>query len=449
MTTNLLPRFTRLAAINIVSNLMVPLAGLVDVAFLGHLSEVKYLAGVALATVLFNYLYWTFGFLRMSTTGLTAQAAGRKDDDEILLIGVRHWLVALFLGLLIILLQRPLADLGFALLNAPPEVQQTGRHFYNALIWAAPATLINFVLLGWFLGRELGIRVLALTVTSSFSLVGFDYLLIVQWQEGSTGAGIATAISQYLTLLLGMVLIRREVRPAALVAIAHRIFDPIALKAVFSLNLDLTLRTLAHLTVFAVFTKLGSSLGATVVAANAVLMQVVILGAYLVDGLAFATESLAGFSRGKGDVSGLKQLLWLSGSASFVLGLTFALVFVVLPEPLFGLITNQPSVLALLLNYALWLVPVLGFGSLAFMLDGYFLGLTAGRVLLIGTLIAAIIGFTPLAFLAWQQHSLYLLWFALSGYMAARVIALGAFIPASLISPTHRIMPEHQPRAGL
>ncbi|MBC8124028.1 MAG: MATE family efflux transporter [Gemmatimonadaceae bacterium] len=408
---------------------MVPLAGLVDVAFLGHLSDVKHLAGVALATVLFNYLYWTFGFLRMSTTGLVAQASGRGDEEEALLIGLRHWLLALAVGVAIVILQWPLKEGGFTLLNASPEVKEAGRHFYDALIWGAPATLLNFVLVGWFLGRAQSRQVLALTATSSFVLVGLDYLFIIQWGWGSVGAGAATALSQYTALVVGMIFVATDL--PRITRLLPRLLDA-SWQAVFRLNLDITIRTLAHITVFSIFINLGASLGTTVLAANAVMMQVVILGAYFIDGLAFATESLVGFGKGQGNPDVLVQVLRVSGLGSLVLGLAFALIFISSPGPLFGLITNQPPVLALLPDLVVWLLPVLGFGSLAFMLDGYFLGLTEGAVLRNATIFASLVGFAPLALFAWQQHSNPLLWLAMSGYMVARMLALGIRVPATL-----------------
>ena len=139
-----LKSFLRLAAINVQSNLMVPLAGLFDVAFLGHLEELWYLAGVALATVLFNYLYWTFGFLRMGTTGLTAQALGRQDSEAMLLVGLRNGGVALGLGLGILLLQWPIRIVGFGLLSAVPEVKAAGQAYFDALIWGCPRNTAEF-----------------------------------------------------------------------------------------------------------------------------------------------------------------------------------------------------------------------------------------------------------------------------------------------------------------
>lgn len=411
---------------------MVPLAGLVDVAFLGHLADIRHLAGVALATVLFNYIYWTFGFLRMGTTGMTAQAVGRQDQEAVLLTGLRNGLFALGVGLSILVLQHPLRDLGFALLSAAPEVKSSGQAFYNTLIWGAPATLLNFVLIGWFLGREQSGRVLLLSAVGNGTNVVLDYLFIVHWEWESAGAGVATATSQYLMLLIGMILVCREVRFGSVQAIAGQILDPLALKATFALNGDILVRTFTLVSTFALFTNLSSSLGTVVLATNTLLLQVVTLAAYFIDGLAFATESFAGIFRGKGISNQLVSLVQVSGGASLSLGIIFALLFALFPGTLFALLTNHKEVIDPINSYVWWLLPVLGFGSIAFMLDGYFLGLTEGRILRRATLTAALVGFGPVAVAAWQFQSSQMLWLALSLFMAARVVTLGVQVPRTL-----------------
>jgi MATE family multidrug resistance protein len=427
-----LRQFFKLATVNILSNLMVPLAGLIDVAFLGHLTEIRHLAGVSLATVLFNYIYWTFGFLRMATTGMTAQAVGREDRESALLIGLRHAVLALGLGLAILVLQQPLRVLGFAVLSATPEVKVSGQAFYNALIWGAPATLINFVVVGWFLGRGQSDRVLLLSAVSSGANVLLDYLFIVRWGWESAGAGLATAASQYLMLLVGILLVCREVRFEQVQALVGKLFDLDALKVAFTLNGEILIRTFALISTFAIFTNLSSALGTAELTTNAVLLQVVTLAAYFIDGLAFATESLAGIYRGKGTTGGLLQLVQVSGGTSLCLGVMFAIAFILTPEPLFKLLTNHTEILHRLSRYVPWLLPVLGFGSIAYMLDGYFLGLTEGRALRQSTVIAAVIGFAPIAIAAWYFRSSHLLWLSLSLFMALRALTLGLQVPKTL-----------------
>ncbi len=424
-------RFFRLAIVNILSNLLVPLAGLVNVAFLGHLSEIHHLAGVALATVLFNYIYWTFGFLRMGTTGTTAQALGRGDQEAVLLTGLRNSVLALGVGLAILLLQHPLRELGFTLLSAAPEVKASGYAYYNAMIWGAPATLLNYVLIGWFLGQEQGYRVLVLSAVGNGATVALDYLFIVHWGWESAGAGWATASSQYLMVLVGLILCR-DVRLSQVQAVAKAILDPSALKATLVLNGDILVRTLALISTFALFTNLSSLLGTVILATNTLLLQVVTLAAYFIDGLAFATESFAGSLRGQGSEQQLAPLVRISGSTSLSLGIAFALIFALLPDSLFQLLTSHTEVLNQIHRYVWWLLPVLSFGSIAYMLDGYFLGLAEGRTLRWATVTAALAGFAPIALAAWQLHSSQLLWLALSLFMAVRGVALGIQVPRTL-----------------
>lgn len=424
-------RFFRLAAVNILSNLMVPLAGLVDMAFLGHLPEIRHLAGVAIATVLFNYIYWTFGFLRMATTGTTAQAVGRQDRDTVLLTLCRNGALALGIGLIILCMQYPLRELGFALLNATPEVKAAGIDYYNALIWGAPATLLNFVLVGWFLGREQGSKVLLLSGVGNGANIVLDYLFIIQLGWASTGAGWATGLSQYLMLLVGVVLLGRELQLVQVKALARRLLDPSALKASFLLNRDITIRTLALVSAFALFTNLSSALGTTILATNSLLLQVVTLAAYFIDGLAFATESFAGIFRGQSESKRLIALVRLAGGISLGLGFAFALGFALFPIPLFGLLTNHTDVLDRVEQFVLWLFPVLGFGSLAFILDGYFLGLTEGKILRRST-VMAVVGFAPIAAIAWQIHNNHLLWLAMTLFMAGRAATLALRIPETI-----------------
>ena len=420
-----LRQFLQLTAINILSNVMVPIAGLLDVAFLGHLTDIRHLAGVSLAAVVFNYLYWTFGFLRMSTTGMTAQAMGRGDDDEARLIGLRHGILALLLGLAIVILQVPLRQLGFAVLSATTEVQAAGQAFYNALIWGAPATLINFVIIGWLLGRSQSDRVLLLTAVNSGANVALDYWFIVRLDWAGAGAGLATAMSQYLMLLVGLIMLSRDGQFQQRQIDRRQLWDASALSTVWVLNRDILIRTFALISTFAVFTNLGSALGTVPLTANAILLQVVTLAAYFIDGIAFATESLAGLFRGQGRFNQLNQLVQVAGGLSFVIGILFAIAFIAYPEPLFERLTSHASVLHYLKQYVLWLLPVLGFGSIAYMFDGYFLGLTEGRVLRQSMLQAGLVGFLPIAIVAWFRHSNHWLWLALSLFMAVRSCSLG------------------------
>lgn len=429
---NLAPRFFRLAVVNSLSNLMVPLAGVISVAFLGHLPELRHLTGVTLSTILFNYIYRTLGFLRMTTTGIVAQAVGRGDREPMLLVGLRNGLLALLMGLAILILQYPLQQLGFALLSGTLEVKSSGVAYYDARIWAAPATLLNFVLFGWFLGREQSNKVLLMSAVGNGANIALDYLLIIRWGWESGGAGAATTISQYLTVVVGMILLGTEIQWQEVRPLIGKLLDPSAMKAALTLNGNIFVRTFAFLSAFSAFTNLSSVLGNDTLAENALLLQVVTVAVYLIDGLAFGTESLVGIFVGQGIRNQLAALLRLSSVTSLVLGLSLALLFVVFPEPLLGLLTNHAEALARIKTSVPWLLPVLGFASLAFIFDGYFLGLAEGATLRNVALVATLVGFAPMAVIAWQAGNNNLLWLALCLFMVVRAVGLLVQIPRTL-----------------
>jgi MATE family multidrug resistance protein len=428
----LLPRFLRLATVNILSNITTPLAGLADIAFLGHLEDIRYLAGVALASVLFDYLYWTLGFLRMGTTGLTAQAMGRGDRQEALAVGLRNGCIALGAGIAIVLLQQPLRDVGFALLQGAEDIKLEGRAYFDARIWGALPTLLNFVLVGWFLGGERSGAVLAMSLVANAANIALNYRFIVQLGWGAAGAGWATALSQYAMLVAGLGFAAPILRTFQWTVLAAKLVDFPALQTSIALNGNLFVRTFALISTFAVFTNISSVLGPITLAANALLIQVTTLAAYFIDGMAFATESLAGLFRGEAAEERLRSLLWISGIASLVAGVGFALAFLLFPALLFGLLTDRRNLLDILPQYVPWLLPLLSFGSIAYMLDGYFLGLTAGRILRESTLIATVVGFLPLAIAALWVRNSHLLWCALCLFMAARAVTLGRVLPTTL-----------------
>jgi len=430
--SNFKKRFFRLAAANIISNLMVPLAGLVDVAFLGHLAEIKNLAGVALATIIFNYIYWTFGFLRIATTGTTAQASGQDDTDTVLLILLRNCAIAATIGTVLLIFQYPIREIGFFILNAEPEVKNAGILYYNCRILAAPAALINYVFLGWFLGREKSGQVLLLSFVVNVSNVVFDYLFIINLKLESAGAGMATASSQFLMLLVGIILILQEGWLVNVPKVAAKILDKKALKAAFTLNFNITVRNFVLVSTFAIFNNLSSALGTLVLAANALILQVITFAAYFIDGLAFATETFSGNFRGEKNEQQLAKLLRLAGSIGFGLGLIFALIFVIFKDSLFGLLTNHQNVMELIDIYVIWLLPVLAFGSIAYILDGYFFGLTEGAILRNGAIIACVVGFLPMAAVAMYWKSSHLLWLAFTLFTAGRVLTLAWKVPETL-----------------
>jgi len=339
--------------------------------------------------------------------------------------------MALALGLLILLLQRPLSLLGFWILQGDPGVKAAGRAYFSARIWGAPAVLLNFVLLGWFLGREQAGRVLIMSVVGNLSNVILDFYLIVHLHMAARGVGAATAVAQYLMLGCALIFAARDLSLRRVRRVIPLCLSMEGLRATFSLNNDILVRTLALISVFALFTNIASTMGAVLLAATAVVKQVVTLAAFFIDGYAFATESLAGILEGARERVQLRRLLIMSVSWSALTGVLFAATFAFAPR-LFRLLTDHADALRQIDILKMWLWPVLSVGSIAYALDGYFIGLVRGRILSLAMVFSALIGFAPLAFLAYRAQSIQLLWLALAAFMLARVISLAVCVPSTL-----------------
>ena len=384
-----LPRFYRLAIANILSNLMIPLAGLISVAFLGHLQEIDALAGVCIANILFNLVYLILEFLRMGTTGLTAQAVGADDQEAALLVGLRNGLIALGLGIVLLILQYPLREVGFSLLSADIDVKAAGIDYFNARIWGAPAVLLNFVLIGWLLGREENSKVVVLSVIGNAAKIILDYLFIIQWGWNSVGAGVSQASSQYLMLFIGILLASRKVQWQEIRAVSPQIMDFSELKTMLALNRDILIRTITEMSVFTIFSNLSAMMGTILFTQNSLLGQITHLNVYLTNGMGFATETLSGNLKGKDSKEKLLPLLKVSVASSLLIGLTVATICVFSPQAVFGILTNHREITEHIDTYIWCLCLILIFNSVASMLEGYFLGLAEGKIVRNVSLISA------------------------------------------------------------
>ena len=414
--------FLRLSGLNILSNITVPLAGLVDVALLGHLAEIRHLAGVALASLLFDYLYWTFGFLRMSTTGLTAQAIGRGDRDEASHVLYRAVAIGLAFGLAIVLLQQPLRELGFRFLSGSEAVEAAGRDYFTARVWAAPVALVNLAFAGWFLGRGESGRLLSLALVANLSNVLLSYYLIVHRQLAATGAGLGSALAQCLMAVVAVLMTWRSNESARRPwrTTFADVFDWPRVRQLFALNRDILIRTVCLVSTFALFTNWSALMGTAVLAANSILLRLLTLASYLIDGAAFATESLAGYLLGRDDKGRIRQLRRMALAGGLGLAAAVTLVWTAVPRSLLAILTSHADVADLAISYLPWLSLVTLLGASAYILDGYFLGRTEGAILRRSMLWSTLAVFLPVAGLALVQRSNPLLWLSLALFMAAR-----------------------------
>ncbi|MBJ7295112.1 MAG: MATE family efflux transporter [Dolichospermum sp.] len=426
---NFLGRFYRLASISVLANMMVPLAGLVDIAFLGHLTDIRHLAGVILATILFDYLYRVLKFMRSSTNAITAQAVGQNDDKAVVLAGLRSGLIALLVGLIIVLLQYPLQKIGFFILSGSSDIESAGVDYFYARIWGAPAVLLNFVLFGWFLGREMNWVMLLMSIVGNGSNVLLDYLMISKWGWESAGAGLATALSQYLALIVGLIWMFFTIPWQAVPVAIQELFDWVALKETFALKGNILIRFLVLISVYSIFTNLSATMGTTVLAQNGLLLQIALLSQFTIQGVGVTMQTLTANFKSKGNIQQIIPLLIVSLVTSVVIALGFAGTSIFFPDQVFGLLTNHTEVNQEINQYTIWLLPILVITAITFMLEGYFIGLKEGATLRNTVLLSFVVGFIPLLIAAWYFHNNHLLWSTLLSYMTSNMILLGVSVP--------------------
>ncbi|MEQ5800739.1 MATE family efflux transporter [Halomonas sp. H10-9-1] len=363
----------------ILSNITVPLLGLVDTAVVGHLPDSRYLAAVTLGATLFSFLYWGFGFLRMGTTGLTSQAVGRESDTDVRNLLGQSLLLAAGIGAALILLSRPLIALGLWLLDGSEVATALAAEYAEIRILSAPAVLANYAILGWFLGQQNARVTLAILVLTNGVNIALDLLFVVGLGMTSDGVAWATVIADYTALAFGLWLVSRQFRLLAGRFLRHRLLALAAYAELFSVNANLFVRTLGLLFVMAFFTSRGAAQGDTVLAANAVLLQFIMLTSYALDGFAHATEALTGRSVGARRWAEFAQTVrgaaWFSLATAGLASLAFALG----GEALIALLTGLPEVRDTAASYLPWMIAMPLIAVWSYLLDGVFIGATAIR----------------------------------------------------------------------
>ncbi|EKO53545.1 MATE efflux family protein [Leptospira kirschneri str. 200803703] len=421
-------KFYKLTFYNILANITVPLTGLVDTSILGNLNTYVFMAGAALSGIIFDFMFWMFGFLRMGTTGLTAQAIGEKNEKESIFILIRSISLACFFGTMILILSPWIREIGFQILEGSSEVKTAGVSYFDARISGSIAVLCNYVFTGWFLGRGKSSIVLIGTLVGNGINILLDVWFILKLGWEAYGAGLATSISQFgmLFVFISSFFIELKIQNILKFLLSNNksLFSVQGFSSLLHLNKDIFLRTLFLIVTFSVFRNFSSEAGTEILAANSILLQLILVSAYLVDGAAFATESLAGNIYGKKNWKLLKELLYLAFYNSIFFTSIFLGFVFLFPNLIFGMITKSDKVFSLLIDYRFWLFPVLEVGAIAFILDGFFIGLTKGKILRNSMLISTAFFFFPIVYLGKIQKDNHLLWFSLVLLMVGRALTL-------------------------
>lgn len=415
----------QIALPSIVSNITVPLLGLADTAIAGHLGTAAGIGAIAVGGMLFNMIYWLFGFLRMGTGGLTSQAFGARDKEEALRILVRSLGTGAAIASLLVLLQVPLAGLAFRFIDATPAVKELARLYFMRLIWGAPAVLCLYSFTGWFLGMQNARFPMYLAVVQNILNILASLFFVFVQNRGIEGIATGTLISQYVGLLLAIFLWRTAYRPAHIPGL-RGCMNRSSLVRFFAVNRDIFLRTLCLIAVTSWFTSAGAAQGDLPLAANALLMQLFLLFSYVMDGFAYAGEAVGGRFFGARDALSFR----CATSKLFVWGIGLACLFTAVyalgGAPFLSLLTDRTEVVAYAMTYLPYAtaIPLLSFA--AFLFDGLYIGATATRPMLVAMLIASA-AFFLLYFLLRSSLGNHALWISFLLYLFLRGGTEGLF----------------------
>ncbi len=425
------------------ANITVPLLGLVDTAVLGHLEHSGYLAGVAIGSNIFTFIFWAFGFLRMGTTGLVAQAYGKQDTSQLLRTLIQSIGLALFIGIVIIVNQVWLIPTAITLMDGSQQTQALATAYCDIRIWGAPATLIQYALIGTYIGLQKPKASLVILIVINLLNIIFDVWFVVLLEWNVAGVALATVLAEYIGVFISLgylcyFLYYHSQSPTASKPNQKRTLFTWSLKALlnrhdlsrlFSVNGDIFIRTCCLLFVFAFFTSQGAKQGDVILAANAVLLTFLLLISNTLDGFANAAEAtvgqFVGQMKNKKHASKQQLMLFVRSALQWCVGFTalLMLIFYLFGPSIITLLTNINDVQETAKQYLTWLILMPALSCLSYLYDGIFIGATQTRSMRNIMIVCLFVVFIPLWMLT-QTYGNHGLWFAFSAFMLSRSILM-------------------------
>ena len=421
-------RVWRMAWPIVLSNMTVPLVGAVDTAVAGHLDDVALIGAVALGSLVFSYIYWGFGFLRMGTTGLVAQALGAEDEGEIRAVLHRAFLLSLLIGALCVLLAGPASTLAFTLLGGSDTVESGARIYFEIRVWGAPAALCNIAALGWLWGMQAARASLVQQIVINGANVILNLIFVFHLGWGLEGIAWASVAAQYLGLAVALLAVRQVLSNRAAPTTVSRLLDWGRLKAMMLINADIFVRTVCLLTGTAFFMNTGAKLGDTVLAANAILMVFQTTSAYGMDGFAHAAEALVGQAIGSGSRRALRAPVAISSLMAGLLSLAVALIFAITGPGIIALLTDIETVREVTGAYLIWAILLPPISVWAYQADGIFIGATRSAEMR-NAMIVSLALFWLLGSWFADAYGNHGIWLAYTIFMAARSLSLAFYYP--------------------
>lgn len=420
-------RVWRIAGPMILSNLTVPLLGIVDTAVVGHLDEAYHMGAVSIGAAIFGIVFWGFGFLRMGTTGFTAQAFGQTDNNEIRATLARASVLALIIAVLLLTLQMPIAWIAFQVIEGSELVEQHGRIYFDIRVWSAPATFVNYVLLGWFLGMQNARAPLYVLTFINLLNMFLDYVFVMLWGYGADGVAWASLIAEYLGLVFALFLVKRQLRnyPGAVDKVL--LCNKGKIRELLSINTDIFIRNLCLMFTLAFFAAQGARFGDVVLAANAILFNMYTFMAYGLDGFAHAAEALVGKAIGARRRQEFVDTVKSAALWAFTLSVSIAIAYYVMGFWVISLMTDIIEVRQTAMVYLPWIVFLPLMAVWAFLLDGIFVGATRAREMRNTMLLSTFALFLPAWYLLLPMAN-HGLWLALYIFILSRVVSMSVLL---------------------
>ncbi|MCR5312814.1 MAG: MATE family efflux transporter [Bacteroidaceae bacterium] len=417
---------------SIISNITVPLLGLIDVAITGHLGAEKYLGAIAVGGMLFNIIYWLFAFLRMGTSGMTAQALGRRDFPEVMQLLVRSLGVAMLASIILIILQNPISEASLYFISPSEEVAHLSRAYFRICIYGAPASLGLFALTGWYIGMQNTRIPMVVAITQNVGNIIISLLLVIVLKMKIEGVALGTVIAQYIGLGTALIALKsyylnrlNKYLPKRFLNCfspsSHAIWNKEAIMRFFNVNKDIFFRTICLVIVHFLFIAAGAKEGDTELAVNTLLMQFFTLYSYIMDGFAFAGEAIAGKAIGAHNRNIYDDTVKRLFRWGVIMIVVFTTSYALFEDSLIGLLTNDANVIRVAKEYNMWtlLFPICGMA--AFIWDGIYIGATATRQMLISMAFGVSI-FLLLYTILLPLFGNHGLWIAFDTYLATRGI---------------------------
>ncbi len=418
----------KMAAPIILANLSVPLLGFVDTAVMGHLPHAYFLGAVAIGATIMQFIYWGFGFLRMGTTGLTAQAYGANQSAEVRLNFQRAALLALIIGLLLWLLKSHIIDFSLYLFEASRDVENLARTYFNIRIWSAPAALINYCLIGWFIGVQQTRIILILQVWMNLINIILDLIFVVGFSWGVEGVALATVIAEVSAASLGIYFYLKKTGKDGIIIDYAKLLNSSKLQRMIAINLNIFLRTFCLIFAFAYFTSEAAKFGDNTLAANAILLQFIHFLSFGLDGFAQAAETLIGGALGERNRNKYRMTVKVTMTWAIGISLIYTVFYWLFGSWMIDLFTNNESVRVIANQFLIWVIILPFIAVWAYMLDGIFIGATRSADMRNGMAVALAI-FIISIFILKSASGYQGLWISLIIFMGARGITLGFTFP--------------------